>query len=587
MKGALGESRVARATERIRDRLAWLGSHRLPMLVAVAVPTWILGAYGFSAYANGTASGIISDLYQSFQLFLGGFWHAPAPVPLPLSLQIARLVAPLVTLSALLATAGLVVRGALRRVEHRAAASRREHTVVIGLGERGCAAVLGLRRGDYPVVGVDLDPANPRLAGLRSHGVPVVTGDITTECIARDAALAAASHVIVLCGDDVTNVRVASSIMGRVGVSRKGTTKSVIAVHLSDSRLGRSIVEACAADSCGVTVESVNAELSSLARLLDAHPIPLVSESKIAVVGSGGLTTEFLVLAAKRHQLGSPGPDRLQVTLLAEGAADFAHDVRARYREIDTLLEITTHDVHCAGGSSPDWASGFEELRADAAPSRIYVVTGDDRASVSAALFAGQAMRGLPTEVIAALREPEAYAPMLGTDVATHCLLDTLFDPGIALGGTLELLARAIHAEYASRNAPAGTASHLGDLDWDALTEQDKDANRAQARDVPRKVAAAGCEVVPLTDWTPRATRIPPERVTALAKEEHSRWMRDRVAKGYSYGPVRVDTGQDKRHPLMVGWEQLEEAERQKDVDAVENIPLLLAMIGYRVGCRD
>ena len=70
-----------------------------------------------------------------------------------------------------------------------------------------------------------------------------------------------------------------------------------------------------------------------------------------------------------------------------------------------------------------------------------------------------------------------------------------------------------------------------------------------------------------------------------LAQTEHERWWAQKRAAGYVFGPVRSDV--EKTHPCMVPWEQLSEAEREKDREAVRDIPERMAAAGfetYRLG---
>src|SRR3712207_2502744 len=44
---------------------------------------------------------------------------------------------------------------------------------------------------------------------------------------------------------------------------------------------------------------------------------------------------------------------------------------------------------------------------------------------------------------------------------------------------------------------------------------------------------------------------------------EHARWMEDKIAQGWKYGPVRHDS--NKIHPLLIPYEQLPLAAQQKN----------------------
>ncbi|MCX6238212.1 MAG: RyR domain-containing protein, partial [Bacteroidia bacterium] len=66
-----------------------------------------------------------------------------------------------------------------------------------------------------------------------------------------------------------------------------------------------------------------------------------------------------------------------------------------------------------------------------------------------------------------------------------------------------------------------------------------------------------------------------------LAKLEHARWNAERLLEGWRYGPEKNITA--KLNPCITAWENLDDATRVFDYDPVDNIPKLLAEIGYEV----
>ena len=66
-----------------------------------------------------------------------------------------------------------------------------------------------------------------------------------------------------------------------------------------------------------------------------------------------------------------------------------------------------------------------------------------------------------------------------------------------------------------------------------------------------------------------------------LSRHEHVRWMDTLLAAGWRYG-VALD---DARHPhdQLKPWEDLDEANRAKDRDAVREIPRMLAVAGFAI----
>jgi len=66
-----------------------------------------------------------------------------------------------------------------------------------------------------------------------------------------------------------------------------------------------------------------------------------------------------------------------------------------------------------------------------------------------------------------------------------------------------------------------------------------------------------------------------------LASLEHARWNAERLLEGWRYGPEKNISA--KLNPCITAWENLDSATRVFDYDPVDNIPKLLAKIGYEV----
>jgi len=68
-----------------------------------------------------------------------------------------------------------------------------------------------------------------------------------------------------------------------------------------------------------------------------------------------------------------------------------------------------------------------------------------------------------------------------------------------------------------------------------------------------------------------------------LSIGEHERWSQSRVRAGWVPGP-RNDKA--RHHPNLAPWDQLDEAAKDKDREAVRSIPLLLERAGFTVRRR-
>jgi ppGpp synthetase/RelA/SpoT-type nucleotidyltranferase len=66
-----------------------------------------------------------------------------------------------------------------------------------------------------------------------------------------------------------------------------------------------------------------------------------------------------------------------------------------------------------------------------------------------------------------------------------------------------------------------------------------------------------------------------------LANLEHARWNAERLLDGWKYGPDK-DIAK-KLNPCIIAWDELDDKTKTYDYDPIDNIPVLLAKIGYEV----
>jgi hypothetical protein len=131
-------------------------------------------------------------------------------------------------------------------------------------------------------------------------------------------------------------------------------------------------------------------------------------------------------------------------------------------------------------------------------------------------------------------------------------LLDRSCRPEIVLGGTHEVLARAIHEQFISDNPKKeGTPEDKESLKpWDELPEDLKESNRRQADHIWVKLKAGDFQ---FSD---------PE-VDLLAIREHQRWMEEKKETGWKYAPginfrqknrKKISTQSGACRPSYPGW---------------------------------
>jgi hypothetical protein len=245
-------------------------------------------------------------------------------------------------------------------------------------------------------------------------------------------------------------------------------------------------------------------------------------------------------------------------------------------------------------------AGAVPELRPDQAVDRIVVALPDDEQTFRMALSLTQRTAGRRTAVAALVQDRSPFAEALtdGGDVADPDVYPT--DPArdpyrrLAVLGVLDSgcdpdsiredfddrLARAVHTRYLETCAARGDSPQTNPsmVPWATLPPDLRASNLAQAADIGRKLQQVGCTVVPDTGETP-AFAFTDEESEQLSRAEHERWMADRAAHGFVYGPVR----EGNRHPDLVEWEKLTDAAQDKDRAAVAHIPVMLARMGYAI----
>jgi hypothetical protein len=94
-------------------------------------------------------------------------------------------------------------------------------------------------------------------------------------------------------------------------------------------------------------------------------------------------------------------------------------------------------------------------------------------------------------------------------------------------------------------------------------------------------LTAIGCTIAPRNGIDTDLDLSDEAQVESLAIVEHDRWMAERTAHGWTFGEVRDE--QARKHPRIRPWNELTEVDRDKDRDAVRDIPLVLADFGLQI----
>jgi len=156
--------------------------------------------------------------------------------------------------------------------------------------------------------------------------------------------------------------------------------------------------------------------------------------------------------------------------------------------------------------------------------------------------------------------------------------LKELLSSDILIRGELDNLAKAIHAQYRDSRESVGQSS-IADRPWNMLPETLKMSNRRRADNLPFLLAQAGLHLAPSAQ--PAPFELSSDEIERLARLEHRRWSIERRLLGFSYGEIRSEF--PPRHELLVDWEQLPEAERQRNRKDFADLPKVLKTVNLEI----
>lgn len=148
---------------------------------------------------------------------------------------------------------------------------------------------------------------------------------------------------------------------------------------------------------------------------------------------------------------------------------------------------------------------------------------------------------------------------------------------------TVERLARAIFESYREHRRRDGLP-----VEYETYDEQPEDFKAScleQARSYCEKVRLLGYELALAgeCDEEDRVRSFNDDEIEFLARVEHDRWVEERTAAGWVYGPEK--DVERKVSPYLVGWEELSDEIREYDRAPMREMIELVELAGLVVWC--
>jgi hypothetical protein len=533
-----------------------------PILIALAIFSFVLGYIGFASYAaaRGENPSFLDLVYQTLQLVSMNSGLVPGPINW--QLQAARFLIPALTVFTALSALALIFSEQMQVIRLWRI---KNHVIICGLGRKGVLLVEQFRALDMEVVVLEQDEGNDWLESSRSLGAVVLVGDAADPDLLHQARLDKAKYLIAVMGDDGVNAEVAVRAEELTRDRTSGVLTSII--HIVDPQLYDLLREQELGEQyqSGYRLELFNIYDRGARLILNYQGSKKIqpAPSHILIIGMGKLG-ESLVLHAIQEwrETNSSTKNRLQITIIDRDAKVKAESLRVRYPRLEQVCDLIPLQMEVA---SPDYlrAEYLHHPSGESEVKQIYVCLDDDSLGLQAGLSLIQQMKDHEIPIVIRMIEDSGLATLLGDDknyqhLHAFGLLNQTCTTDLLLGGTHEVLARELHAVYISEHTMPGAGVKKSDalVPWEQLPERLKESNRVQAANIGNTLAVCGYRITRLRDWDASEMEFFPEEVEKMAHKEHERWCQERREAGWTKGSERDE--QKKTNPDLVDWEGLE-----------------------------
>jgi hypothetical protein len=538
-----------------------------------------LGLWGMAGKSPpGVAYSTWDRVYAVPDLFALSFANDYAAVDW--RIQAARFLGPMVTGATFIQASALLFREQVDRLRPRL---WRDHVVVCGLGEKGLRVATSFRDAGRRVVAVEVDSASPGVPTARAHGVAVLVGDATDPAVLRHAGVGRAGEAVA-AADDGANAGIAAVVRE---VDRPAGARPLhCAVHLLDPQLCHLLRSEVLEDEAeGVRLEFFNVHQQAARAWLATEPVldEVGRPPHLVVVGVGQLG-QSLVVAAGQRWAERDGRHRLAVTLVDREAGGRLQALRLRHPSLERWCDLAPIDLDL-DRPVPDAVDAFTDLLCSGRVTAVFVALDSDAAALSAALTVRQVLGARPARVLVRTRSEAGLGVLLGVGrsavpVVAFSPLDRTCTAEVVAGGTHEQVARALHEDYLARTRRDGGGGAAA-VPWDELPEALRESNRRAAAALAAGLHEVDLDLIPLYRWDDGGRPLTDHEVEVLARREHDRWAEERRRAGWRHGERRDD--QAMTNPLLVPWDDMAEADRERDRQAVRELPAMLARAGLDI----
>lgn len=467
------------------------------------------------------------------------------------------------------------------------------HVIICGLGDKGMRLMSTFTAKGYRVVFIEAKQEHPDIPSCRQRGVLVLTGDASDIVMLDEANAGSAKYLFAVTGDDNTNVEIA-----RQGKKLSEEVKNFLRcyVHITNSSLRNIMAKhdlfAKSYDEFDASI--INIYDTAARVVMEKFPPDLYARERkqpadairIIIIGFGKMGESIVKQAARIGHYYEW--QKIDVTVVDRNAKGLEEKFFAVYGDGKRPHTFIVPDIQVSFiERDPECLANLDEMMGQdkTQPAIVYIAVDDDAIGASLALRI-RSMLGtddIPIVIcmrssLSELMEGQSAPYMSGRNIHPFNILDAACGYSVLMEEVTDELARTIHSSYVNTQMPLEKGNNTALVTWNKLDEVMKDANRAQADHLSVKLRAIGCDSYDLSHLDKAENN--PMFFELLSEMEHRRWMAERLMDGWRYGPERNNA--KKIHHLIVPYEQLPEAEKNKDKDMIKNIRNLVLSAGWK-----
>lgn len=618
-------------SQAIGKPLTLIARHEWTVVGLLAILVFLLGCWGYAQtmqFADAGGEHTWWDVaYASLQLYI--FEGPDATAGWPLHLQVVRALAPMIVLY----TAAKAVWSQVGKqvALYLLLLRKRRFVIVCGIGETGFRIAKDYcLNSDKKVIAIDTDPMNPMAAELENYGALVIYGNAMDTLVLYHARVAYAKELF-LCASDQVNIAIAKAVerltrgisdgeLGKLNRIAKhheipiageppylglrcflcvdtpdlyevfanhpffATSSDRFAIRLFNRRetIARNIFRSCAPDLYYHPHSTGSPPMHILMLGFEALVRELILQT--------ALTAHYADFRLPRVTVVCP-PDRKE--LVGRFFHRFPHlaktvSLNFLYDDPMTISEERWRDMQSATPFSVCYVGmqhDVEGILCARRLNRLRRLSGMPKLNFVVCLNQQTFLADIIDDDFAPITPDKSALPE-HTPIEYFESLEQTISIDVVVNESLDAMARTLHNAYLRSQFDRGETreTNASLIPWSELPAHKKKANQHAAAHTDVKLRVSGCVACDTAAAT-QAVPFPPDSETLeiLAQLEHRRWMADKHLAGYSYGPVRDE---DRMlHPDLIPWEELSEADKEKDRANIRQIPQLLALLNQKV-CR-